>query len=409
MRILFIQPTCDRNGHYGLNTIKLCQALGRLGHDVTLCTNRAYPERYLHQPKLFKIVEVKQGSLNFEPFDRKANQYPLYYMYGHFRNSYEVFRGALQLAVGAQFDVIHATGIEFMTAALLLKKYSGCIPPVVMEVYAANFSFATYPGSIVRRSYKVVQREMFKTTLGKEIKAITVLGEWHRWKLREQFNLPNTVEVAVIPDGGEEPDQPVGSREARNKIGIGIESMAEPVLLFFGTIRRDKGIECLLEAAARLKNERFSLLIAGNPQEYTAAEITSLITRWNLDSKVVVRLGYVPDHEIPYYFYSCDALVLPYASIYTGGSGPLMKGACMHRRPSIVSDVSEMGRLAKEYGIGLVARPEDPADLADKIKDFIHMEKEKKRQMADRALALAKSHTWDKMASAYTDVYRKVI
>lgn len=407
MQILVIQPACDRNGHFGLNTIKLCQALGVLGHEVTLCTNRAYPERYLHQPKLFKVIEIKQGRLDFAPFDRHADQRPLYYMYGHFRNSYEVFRGALRLAVETRFDVIHATGIEFMTAALLLKKYSGRIPPVVMEVSAANFSFATYPGSLVRKSYKIVQREIFRTTLGKEIKAITVLGEWHKDKLKEQLNFSKTMEVAVIPDGGEEPEQHVDSEVARDKIGI--KGSAQTVLLFLGTIRRDKGIECLLEAAAQLKGEQFLLLIAGNPQEYTAGEIRHLIKRWNLEDKVIARFGYVPDHEIPYYFFSCDALVLPYAKIYTGGSGPLMKGACMHRRPSIVSDVSEMGRLVKEWGIGLVARSEDPADWADKMREFIHMEEEKRRQLADKALELAKSHTWEKMARSYTDVYRKVI
>jgi hypothetical protein len=35
LRILYVQPACDRKGHYGLSTIKLCQALAKLGHSVT--------------------------------------------------------------------------------------------------------------------------------------------------------------------------------------------------------------------------------------------------------------------------------------------------------------------------------------------------------------------------------------
>ncbi len=407
MKILFIQPTCDRNGHYGLNTIKLCQALGSIGHEVTLCTNRANPDLYLHQALLFKIIEVKQRRLSFEPYDKRANQWPLYCTYGYFKHSYGVFSEALKLATVKRFDVVHATGTEFLTASLLLKKYSTKIPPVVMEINAANFSFSTYDGTMPRKAYKVLQREIFKTTLGNEIKAIGLLGKWQEERLRQQLGLSDSVHVAVIPDGGEEPEQPMNISVARNQVGIPEE--AGPVLLFFGTIRRDKGIEYLLEAVARLPNERFFVVIAGNPQEYTADAITYLIERWNVKEKVTTRFGYVHESDIPSYFYACDALVLPYRHIYTGGSGPLMKGACMHRRPSIVSDVSEMGRLVKEHGIGLIARPEDSEDLANKIKDFLHLPQEDKEKMAGRALKLAQSHTWEKMAKAYTELYQKVL
>jgi len=406
MRVLFIQPTSDRNGHYGLNTIKLCQALGEVGHEVTLCTNKAYPEKYLSRPQSFKIVEIQNGNLNFEQYDRQANRYPLYYMYGHFSTSFKVFRAGLQLATEGAFDVIHATGIEFMMAALLLKWYSSRIPPVVMEVYAANFSFATYAGTIVHKAYKVLQREVFKTTLGKEIKGISVLGRWHEGHLRRQLKLSDSTHVAVIPDGGEEPEHPIDGKVARNQIGI--DRLARPIFLFFGTIRRDKGIECVLEAAGRLAGEQFSLLIAGNPQEYTAEEVRHLIEKFGVKDKVLARLSYVPDHEIPYYFYACDALVLPYRKFYTGGSGSLMKGACMHQRPSIVFDVSEMGRLVKEYAIGLVARPEDSTHLAEKMREFICLQDNERQEMANKALALARNHTWAKMAKAYTDLYRKV-
>jgi glycosyltransferase involved in cell wall biosynthesis len=374
---------------------------------VTLCTNRANPDLYLRQPLLFKIIEVKQRTLSFEPYDKRANQWPLYSTYGYFRHSYRVFSESLRLATAKRFDVVHATGTEFLTAALLLKKYSTKIPPVVMEVNAANFSFSTYDGTIARKAYKVLQREIFKTTLGSEIKGIGLIGKWQEERLRQQLVLSDSVHVAVIPDGGEEPGQPMDISVARKQVGIPEES--GPVLLFFGTIRRDKGLEYLIEAVARLPNERFSLLIAGNPQEYTADAITDLIERWNVKEKVITRLGYVPESDIPGYFYACDALVLPYRSIYTGGSGPLMKGACMHRRPSIVSAVSEMGRLVKECGIGLIAQPEDSEDLANKIRDFLRLPQDDKEKMAGRAQKLAQSHTWEKMAKAYTELYQKVI
>src|SRR5947209_19752601 len=44
------------------------------------------------------------------------------------------------------------------------------------------------------------------------------------------------------------------------------------------------------------------------------------------------RSGYISDDEMPLYYYASDAVVFPYASFYTGGSGPLMKGACTYGR-----------------------------------------------------------------------------
>jgi glycosyltransferase involved in cell wall biosynthesis len=361
----------------------------------------------LREEPLFQVLEAKGGTWSFDRFDAVANSHTLYYMYGHFKHSYEIFRAALRLTEYKQFDVIHATGIEFMTASLLLKKYSGTIPPVVMELSAANFSFSTYPGSIVKRSYKVFQREVFRTTLGQESKGIAVLGEWHRDTLREQLRLKNDFEIAVIPDGGEEPEQPIDRESAKSRIEL--SAVKEPILLFLGTLRHDKGLECLIEAVARLRNLRFTLVIAGHPQEYSVEQVTALIKGRGIEDKVITRLYYLDEADIPYYFYACDALILPYPRIYTGGSGPLMKGACVHRRPSIVSEVSEMGRLVQRHEIGLVARPEDPGDLADKITDFLKMPGETKLRMGANALALAREHTWDKMALRYTVLYRKVM
>jgi glycosyltransferase involved in cell wall biosynthesis len=68
-----------------------------------------------------------------------------------------------------------------------------------------------------------------------------------------------------------------------------------------------------------------------------------------------------------------------------------------------------MGRLVQRHEIGLVARPEDPGDLADKITDFLKMPGETKLRMGANALALAREHTWDKMALRYTVLYRKVM
>ena len=88
MRILVVQPTGDRMGHYSIYTVKLCQALGKLGHSVTLCTNRVYPERHISEPLAFTIHEVAGGRLAFAQYERHITGFTPYYWWGHFKTSF---------------------------------------------------------------------------------------------------------------------------------------------------------------------------------------------------------------------------------------------------------------------------------------------------------------------------------
>ena len=83
-----------------------------------------------------------------------------------------IFRGALILAKKEQFDVVQVTDVEFSMLSLALALFGRGIPPVVLLVHAANFSFFKYPGNIFFRCYKVFQREFLRTRLGREIKAV---------------------------------------------------------------------------------------------------------------------------------------------------------------------------------------------------------------------------------------------
>ncbi|HKV70348.1 MAG TPA: glycosyltransferase family 4 protein [Gemmatimonadales bacterium] len=405
-RVLVVQPTGDKMGHYGLVATKLCQALTRRGHAVTLCTNLIRPESYLDEPPAFSTELVGSGRLAFAPFDRAKRRCPPYYYWGYYRNSVVVTSAALKLCRRRTFDVVYMTDVEFFVAALLLRVHHSFLPPVVMQVNAANFTFRDYPGSIVTKSYKVIQREVFRTALGTQIAACAVLGEWHRERLRTQLRIPVGLPVAVIPDGGDAPAAPLSQAEARRTLGI---DYAGPVFLFFGMLRRDKGIEYLVRAAARLRDEEFRLLIAGYPMEYAGSQIVEMVRDAGVSDRVILRLRYADDRQVPAYFFAADALVLPYTREYRGGSGPLMKGACAHRRPVIASNVSAMGELVERHAIGFVCVPEDPSSLADAMRTFLALPREHRVKMGERASTLTRANSWDVMADRFTELFERTI
>lgn len=406
MKVLVVQPTADKMGHYGIYTVKLCQALGKLGHQVTLCTNRVDPEGYVTGPLQFRVHEAYGGRLPFRAYDLARTRQIPYYYYGYFRLSYQIMAAAGELCRTQQFDVAYVTDAEFLMASLALKQYRRVLPPVVMEVSAANFTFSTYPGALPKKVYKVFQREVFKSTLGRELRGIAVLHSWHGERLRGQLALPPEFPIKVIPDGGNEPAAIIERVEARRRLGIDYDG---PLLLFFGMLRRDKGLEDLFQAVRRARDTEFRLVVAGHPTEYTPEAVESLVAQAGISDRVILRLGYVPDGDVPAYFGASDALILPYNTSYTGSSGPLAKGACAYGRPAIVSDVAEMGQIARREGFGMVSRPGDPASLAQAITAFLALPPESRQEMGVRAATYGQSNSWDAMAERFTALFEQVV
>ncbi len=87
--------------------------------------------------------------------------------------------------------------------------------------------------------------------------------------------------------------------------------------LFFGNIRRYKGLDLLLEAFRTLQGSHYRLLIAGGP-------VPGLSVEWleeaaQQDSRLRLRVGFIPDADVAAIFAISDALVAPYAKTLTSG------------------------------------------------------------------------------------------
>jgi glycosyltransferase involved in cell wall biosynthesis len=404
MKILFIQPTGDKRGHYGIYTIHVCQELAKLGAEITLFTNKIYPDKFIDQKPLFNIVEFKNGKCGFEKFDRIKKRFPIIYTIGYLKNSFIAISEAIKYLKKNKFDIVFVMDTEYSVLSLLLNLFGKNIPPLVLMVQAANFSFSKFAGSTILKIYKTIQRRILKSAILQRIKAFLVLGEFHKEELRKQLGLEKDFPIKVVYDGADPPKKNFSKEIARRKLGI---KETTPLFLFFGMIRKDKGLEYLLNAIRLIKKENFKLIIAGSPFDYKEDEIKNMIKKLDIEGKIILRLGYVKDKNIPLYFFSSDAIIFPYRKVYTGGTGPLLKEAAIYKTPVIASDVSEMGRLVKRYKMGLVAEPENAKDLAIKMKEFLSMAKKEKEMMASNAREAA--NTWQKMGKEYLAFFKEII
>lgn len=173
-------------------------------------------------------------------------------------------------------------------------------------------------------------------------------------------NKPIRVGHLPIFDGF--PRQGLVRIEARAHLGIEPD---EPLLLFFGFVRRYKGLRYLFEALARLP-EPPRLLIAGEFWEEEAS-YRDLIRQLGLERRVVIHNRYIPNEEIEAYFVAADALVLPYLS---GSQSAVGMIALNYGIPVIATSIGGLAETVTHGETGLIVPPADSAALAAAIERF---------------------------------------
>lgn len=405
MKILLIQPTGDKYGHYGTYFINVAQGLCDLGHKVTIFTNKMDVPSSLTENPLFSIVEYKNGSFEFCRFEKNKVSQPFKYWFNYFYLSYKITWNGLLYGSINGFSTIYISDAEFLMASIALKFYTGKKIPILMQINASNFSFQEYPGSFTKKAYKSFQSFWFRRALKRYISGISILGDWHKPRLRKQLNIDQNFKIFKIPDGAKQYDVLTSKKCARSKIGIDYYG---DLLLFSGILRIDKGLEVLADAIKDLfeDGERFKIIIAGHPFDYSEKQVRDLFNFGERHNEnVILRLSYIPDEELVNYFCGADALLLPYNLKYKGSTGPLMKGACTFGLPVILSNHGEMGYLAKSNDLGYLFETESAQSLADAIRTFLNSSVEDRTQKTKNAMKLGRLNSWELVARAFEDAF----
>lgn len=152
--------------------------------------------------------------------------------------------------------------------------------------------------------------------------------------------------------------------EARKKLGLDKDG---GYVLFFGFIRKYKGLDTLLRAFSdqRLKDKKLKLIIAGeyydSPQEYL-----KLIEELGLKNSVVLANKYIEDSEVSLYFSAADMVAQTYKTATQSGVTQI---AYYYNKPMLVTDVGGLAELVPHQKVGYVTS-QDVNEITDCIFDF---------------------------------------
>ena len=148
--------------------------------------------------------------------------------------------------------------------------------------------------------------------------------------------------------------------EARQQLGI---SEHTKLVLFFGFIRKYKGLDLLLEALAQAPDVH--ALVAGECYEDWAF-YQQIIDRYGLQNRLHLHMDFIPAERVRVFFSAADLVVQPYRSATQSGISQI---AYHFDQPMVVTRVGGLPEIVTDGVSGYVVDPE-PAAIAAAMADF---------------------------------------
>lgn len=175
--------------------------------------------------------------------------------------------------------------------------------------------------------------------------------------------------------------------EARRSLGI----TAPKVILFFGFIRRYKGLDRLLEAMPEIVRRMpdAHLLVVGEFFEDKEPYL-KLIRDGGVADHVTIHDAYVPNEEVAGWFSSADLLVLPYHSATNSG---IVQIGYNFAVPAIVTNVGSLSEVVLDGETGFVLDEASPESIASAVERMY--EGDTRERFAANIVRERRRYSWD--------------
>jgi len=383
---MVVDPGCFTPAYDG----ELCSALSQQGERVTLVTAPHQNDPTHRFPAGFEVTEL---FFNRSVFQRqrwwrkvvKGAAYPWYY------------RRLLRLMKQMNPDVLH---FQWML-----------VPPV--DLYFIRRIRRRFPSTIIvvtvhnLRPLTSIESPRHREGILNLANGIVVHGRDSMARLLRRFPDVDANKVAVIPHG---PLHMAAEREARGSqypsTDPGVER--KHVGLVFGEIKSYKGLDVLADAVSLLsetEKRRLTLVVAGKLEEPGCrADLERLASR---GVAVDMKIGYVPNADVPKYFRAADFVLLPYKVITQSG---VLLTALSHGRMVIASALGDMPEVIEATKGGWSIPPASATALADALRTVLARTTTELHLIGAHAReALLSQFGWERVAASTTNHYRRCV
>ena len=320
------------------------QASGLLNNDVelSLYTNNETPSPEINGLKFFTFYK--------EIFKSKS----------------KIING-IKWIIGTVFSVFHArfsgisifhfhifyTNILVLFNLLFVKILFGKVVLTVHDV--SSFSNSSNSSIIEKLIYKLTDR-------------IITHNEFSKLEILN-VNADSSSCISIVPHGSYTPFINIQYDKEKSKEQLDIPNNRR-ILLFFGMIKKVKGLEILLSAFKGVIKQYpdVLLVIAGKPWENDFSAYQKIIDENNLSEYILLHTKFIPQEDVEHYYCASDLVILPYKKIYQ--SGVLMM-TLSYERPALVSDLPPLKEIISDNENGFLFKTENVSDLTAKLNSIL--------------------------------------
>ena len=174
-------------------------------------------------------------------------------------------------------------------------------------------------------------------------------------------------------------------------------------MLFFGLVRAYKGLDLLLDAFGKVKDQlpNLQLIIAGEFYE-EEDKYRAQIANNGLADKVIIKNEFIADADLRKYFGAADLIVQPYKSATQSG---VTQVAFHFEKPMLVTNVGGLGEIVHDHKMGYAVEPNAEA-IAQALTDYYTHNRQ-----ADYTEYLIKqkdNYSWSKLAESFVKIHNNI-
>lgn len=177
-------------------------------------------------------------------------------------------------------------------------------------------------------------------------------------------------------------------------------SEQDRIILFFGYIRKYKGLGYLIDAMKILKEKNIKLLIAGEFYE-DEEKYRKQIAESGADGNIFVISDFLPDDKVKFVFSASDVVVLPYVSATQSG---IIQAAYNFDKPVIATDVGGLAEVVINNKTGYIIKPQSAEAISNSVFKFYNENKE--GEFTENVKEEKKKYTWEEFVKKTEELVR---
>ena len=255
-----------------------------------------------------------------------------------------------------------------LVALIIISKYGTSPQSTISRLLNSNIKILAITDNIIPHEQRIGDYMLTKYF----VKSCDAFLSLSKSVLNDLSKFTNTTYKKFIPHPiydifGEK----VAKSIALRQLGLDVNGR---YLLFFGFIRKYKGLDILLEAMAdnRVRNLGVKLIVAGEFYEDEQLYL-DMIKQLSISDDIIFRNNFIPSDEVKYYFCAADMITQTYRTATQSGVTQI---AYHFERPMLVTDVGGLAEIVPDNKVGYVTS-QNPVDIAEAICKFYQYDKEK--------------------------------